>query len=93
MNAALQDALLGSVWDLAGDVGRLRRRCEPGSSLEHAADRLAGHVESLDLMLRPSAAELVAWNAPGDDEVVDEALRIVDERWRALQSRLGRKIA
>jgi hypothetical protein len=73
---------------LADDVGRLRRRVEPGSSLEHLAERLAGHVETLHLIVTPSAGELVAWHAPGDEEAIGEAIRIVDERWKRLQERL-----
>jgi hypothetical protein len=73
---------------LADDVGRLRRRIEPGSSLEHLADRLVGHVETLHLIVTPSAGELVMWTAPGDEEAIGEAIRIVDERWKRLQERL-----
>jgi hypothetical protein len=86
-------ALTTRVWDLAGDVGRLRRRVEPDSSLAYLCDRIAGHVESLHCILTPSAGELVAFTAPGDEDAIAEALRVVDDRWHRLQSRLGRKAA
>lgn len=73
---------------LADDVGRLRRGLDPGSSLRHAADRLAGNLESLDLMFGASAGELVAWYAPGDPEAVDAALEIIDARARVLRHRM-----
>lgn len=88
---SLAPALVVRVWELAGDVGRLRRRVEPGSSLEHLCDRLSSNVAAIDIMLRPTAAELVAWNAPGDEEAIAEALRLVDDHWRLLQTRLGMK--
>ena len=81
--------LRARIDELAAEVGRLRRRAEPESSLAHLADRLVGHVESLAAMVEPSAAELVAWTAPGDDEAVIEALRIVDDRRARLRVRLG----
>lgn len=87
MSAVLADR----VWELAGDVGRLQRRFASSDDelSAYLAARIAAHVSSIDLMLRPTAGELVAWNAPGDDEAVEEALRLVDEHWRQLQTRLG----
>jgi hypothetical protein len=81
--------------ELAGDVGRLRRRFSSnGDELSaHLADRIASHVEALHGIVMPSAGELVAWTAPGDEEAVEEALRLVDEWWRRLEHRLGKKTA
>lgn len=81
--------LRARVDELATEVARLRRYAEPETSLAFLADRMSGHVESLAAMLEPSAGELVAWTAPGDDEAVREALRIVDERRARLRARLG----
>jgi hypothetical protein len=89
VNAALVAVLLARVWELAEDVGRLGRRIDPDSSASFSVDRIASHVHAIDRMLRPTAAELVAWSAPGDDEAVDEALRIVDEQYRRLRQRMG----
>ena len=83
------DAIRSRLDELAGDVGRLRGRFEPGTWDGFMADRIAGHVESLVLMVEPTAGELVAWNAPGSDEAVDAALEIVDGRWEALRARIG----
>lgn len=80
--------------ELGRDVGVLRRRF---TSNEHTwtgewiADRIADHVETLDAMVSLSAGEIVACNAPGDDEAVEEALRIVEEREQMVRSKLGRK--
>jgi hypothetical protein len=83
--------------ELADDVGRLRRRFASNENAwtgDYIADRIAGHVESLVLMVEPSAAEIACCWAPGDDEAVDEAIRIVDERWDRLLWRLrGRRPA
>lgn len=85
-------ALRDHVWELARDVGMLRRRF---ASNEYAwtgvwlCDRIAGRVASIDLMLRPSAAELVAWTYPGDQETIEEAIRLVDDHWSRLQAQMG----
>lgn len=92
MNAPIPErALLDCVEALAADVGRLRRRVsgDPQSSLTHLVDRLAAGVQWLDLLLRPSAAEIAASWAPGDDDAIDEAIRIVDARNRELRGLLG----
>jgi hypothetical protein len=89
VNAALVAVLLARVWELADEVGRLSRRIDPDSSASFSVDRIASHVYAIDGMLRPTAAELVAWSAPGDDEAVDEALRIVEEHYRRLRRRMG----
>jgi len=73
------------LYELAADIGRLRRR-HPG---DHIVDRAACHVESLALMLEPTAAELAASIAPGDCGAITEAIRCVDQRHRALQHLLG----
>jgi hypothetical protein len=84
------------IAELAADVGRLRRRFasnENGWTSAYIADRMAGHVEALHCLATPSAAELVAWTAPGDEDAIDEAIQIVDERWRRLRSLLHREAA
>jgi len=80
------EALWGRVDELAADVGRLRRtlNAEQGTSLAWTLNRLAGHVESLDLMLRPSAGDLVRCGASPDT-----ALDVVDGRVSRLRSLLG----
>ena len=67
--------------ELAADIGRLRRRY-PG---DHIIERAANHVETLALMLEPCAAQLAAVSAPGDDDAIDEAIRVVDDRHRQLR--------
>jgi hypothetical protein len=81
----LSDGLL----ELASDVGRLRSRVEA----EHVyiVDRLAQRIVSLWLMVTPPAAVVAAETAPGDDEVVLEAIRLVDDRMQVLLRRLGGK--
>jgi hypothetical protein len=83
------EALRGHICELAADVGRLRRRLEPDSSLAQLADRIAGRILILDLLATPTAAELAATTAPGDDEALTEAIRIVDQRKLYLHSLLG----
>ena len=84
------EVLWARVDELATDVGRLRRRLtlDADSSAAHALDRIAGHVESLDLMLHPSAGDLVRRGAG-----VDAALREVDARLGRLRRVLGMKAA
>lgn len=81
--------LLCWIEDIARDVGRLRRRLEPGSSLAHTADRIASKLETLDAILYPPAAELAAASAPGREDAIVEAIRIVDEHERRLRQLLG----
>lgn len=78
---------------LADDVGRLQRRVDPESSLHHVVALVACHVEALYGFVDPTAAELAAWTAPGDDQAVLEALRLVDVRTESLRHRLGIKAA
>jgi hypothetical protein len=56
---------------------------------DHIIDRIASHVEALALMLEPTAAQLAAWWAPGQEEAILEAIRIVDARSRRLRELLG----
>jgi hypothetical protein len=93
MSGALLENLVGATWELAGDIGRLRRRLEPESSAGFTAARIAHQVACIDTMLRPSAAEIVGQSAPGDPDAIDEALRIVDEHDRRMRARLGEKAA
>lgn len=83
------NALRSRLDELAGDVGRLRQRLEPDTSLAHTADRIAGHVEALVLMVEPSAAEIAGVWAPGDDQAIGEAVRLVDNRHARLRHALG----
>jgi len=69
------------LYELAADIGRLRRRY-PG---DHILDRAATHVETLALMLEPCAAQLAACTAPGDEAAIVEAIRCVDDRHRQLR--------
>lgn len=73
---------------IATEVGRLRRRAATDTT-GCALDRLARHVESLDLMLRPSAAEIAACACPGDADAVAQAIKVVDARSRELRRLLG----
>ena len=43
-------------------------------------------------MLEPSAAQLAAHYAPGDESAITEAIRIVDERSRRLRHTLGLRV-
>lgn len=83
------DLLLDHLWSLAGELGRIRRAVDPDSSLVHAVDRACGHVLSIDAMLRPSAAEIAAMWAPGDETAITEAIRLVDDHDRQRRQRLG----
>lgn len=72
------NALASRIDALARDVGRLRRRLElngdPGRG-GYLVDALVGHVESLDVMLEPTAADLVRRGF-----TVEQALSVVDGR-------------
>ena len=74
--------------DLAEDVGRVRRRVEPETSLAWTLNRIAGHIQSVVLMVEPCAAEIAAWT-PEDEQAVEEAIREVDAKHRRLRERLG----
>jgi hypothetical protein len=83
------------VDELAGELGRLRRLLdlEPGSATEYRFDRVCGLVDLLDVVVQPTAAELVATIAPGDDQAVVEAIATVDRHAARLRRRLGLKAA
>jgi len=81
-------ALHNRIEELATDVGRLGRYIDPESSGHWILERVRGHIEAVTLMLEPTAAEIARWHAPGCDQAVDEAIRIVDARYRSLQHRL-----
>jgi len=86
-------ALASRIDLLAADVGRLRRRVDPESSLVHLADRLASHIEALYVMVEPTAGELVAWTSPGDEQAAAAAIAHVDARWNRLRGVLGKTAA
>jgi hypothetical protein len=69
---------------IAVEAGRLRRLAKPETSLFFAVDRLADHVESLDAMLAPCAAESCK------EYGVEQALLFVDGRSAHLRSLLAR---
>jgi hypothetical protein len=83
----------GQIDEAADLVGRLRRQLPEGAEYaEHLLDRLAAHIEVLDAIFTPTAADLFREFVVycGDEEVaVEEALRIVDARARQLRRRLG----
>lgn len=80
--------------ELAAVVGRLRRRVEGDAYAEHLVDWLAGDVDVLDSMMRPSAGEICAANirfGADEDEAVVAAVSDVDDRVRHLRSLLREK--
>lgn len=92
MNEAEAVALFSRVDAIAADVGRLRRRFASNPDAwtgGYIADRIAGNLQTLDAMMRPTAAELVAWTFPGDEEAVEAALEVVDKRDEDLRRLLG----
>lgn len=82
-------ALHGRALEIAEDIGRLNRLTEPDSYISHIADRLASGVDSLLLMLEPTAAQLAGQYAPGDAVAISEAIRIVDARHTVRRELLG----
>ena len=70
--------------ELAADLGRIRRRLNGDEYGSHLVDRAAGRVHTIDALLWPTAAELVA---TGDTP--HAALATVDARTRQLASLLG----
>jgi hypothetical protein len=89
------NAMRGTIDGLAVEVGRLRRRTEPESSLFHLVGRIAGYVESLDCQTFPSAGELYPefFSICGDHDVaLSEALRVVDTRRDHLRSVLAERV-
>jgi hypothetical protein len=93
LSALVTRALFDRIWEVANQVGLLRRRVEPETNLGFLADRLADNVSSVYLLLTPSAGELVSRWAPNDEEAASAAVDIVDREWDRLQRRLGRNKA
>jgi hypothetical protein len=87
----LHHALHNRLNELATDTGRLKRRLDPASGAYWISERIADHIEAITSMVEPTAAELAAWTAPGQDEAIAEAIAIVDARYRSLQQRLRRE--
>lgn len=78
---------------LVEDVGRLRRRLDhETSSLCHMGDRIAGHAHALYWFTEPTAGDLVASHAPGDENAIKAALEHVDQQERLLIGRLGGRL-
>jgi hypothetical protein len=71
---------------LAADVGRLRRRLNGDSYDGWLAWRLGEHVDALDAMVSPNAADIYNEHPLAG---VDEALATVDARARELRVLLG----
>lgn len=87
-----ETAFLARLDELAADIGRLRRQLEPEGYPGFLAARIAGHVETLDAIVRPTAADLysVFLAVCGDEQVaVDEALEVVYRRADTLRSLLS----
>ena len=87
-------AITHHVDAIAADVNRLRRQAEPESSLAHLADRLAGHVESIDAIVQPNAHDLYLEHlaiagSTADALCLDAALRFTEQRQRQLRQQLG----
>jgi hypothetical protein len=84
-------AIARAVDQMAGDLGRLRRRFDSndGWSGLWLVDRLAGHVLTLDGVVCASAGELVAWTYPGDPETADAAIEVVERHAHDQRTRLG----
>jgi hypothetical protein len=82
------EALHNRINALADDIGRLQRHTQPDTSLAHLCDRLASHAQALHTFVTPSAGQLAAWYAPGDDQAVQGALETVDAWDRAFCARL-----
>ncbi len=80
MTGREREAAARLLLELAGICGRLARDVARAGEL----------LEALDVALQPSAAELVAEFAPGDDEAVEAALAAVDARRDHLRRLLGR---
>ncbi len=72
--------LMARVSEIADDVGRLRRL----GYASHILDRLANHVESLDGMVRPTAAELYR-----EGLSVDDAIGVVESERAECRQRLA----
>lgn len=92
-------ALIARVELLADDVGRLRRALgvgDKGSYGELLLERICGHVETLDAMLRPTAADRQHAHLTfglDEAEAVREALALAEDDARACSRRLGRSQA
>lgn len=84
--------ILTRLDELAADIGRLKRLTH-GELADWQLDRMAANVESLAVMFEPTAAELVAWYAPGDDVAIEHALRHVDRRAARWRRKLGLEAA
>lgn len=77
--------------ELARDVGRLRHHVDSDSYGGMLLSRIADRVETIDLIISPTAHELyidrLVLGVPEDDAVAD-ALACVDARTRTLQTLL-----
>ena len=93
--ASTPPAMTSRLYELADVLGRFRRQLnpEPDGLIEWRLNLAAGHVEALIGMIEPTAAEIVAFTYPGDDEATAEALHIVDARHARLRAQLGYKAA
>lgn len=79
------------VDELARDVGRLRRYVS-GDYGMHLLDRIAGRVETLDVLVRPTAAAIYQENldyGASEDKALVMALAGIDDPARELRRLLG----
>jgi hypothetical protein len=80
------NALVFQLEEASRELGRLRRRIPADGYDAHLVDRIGAHLDIVDSILQPSAAELVA-----SGETVDMALAEVDARARRVRTLLGEK--
>lgn len=88
----MRSLLRRRIDSLALDVGRLRRHLDAETYGSFLAERVADHVDALDALLEPTAADYCRGNLAfglSDEEAVAEALETVDDRCRELSALLG----
>jgi hypothetical protein len=81
-------AFLANLEDIAGDVGRLRRRLPADGYDAFLVDRIGSRIDILDGLVQPTAGELVA-----DGEATDAALAHVDARRNQIRMLTGERAA
>ena len=84
LDLAVSPGLAHHLEAAACEVRRVRYVAEPDSSLGYLADRLAGHLEALWLLVAASASDYVRAGFE-----VSEAIELVDRHAEKLHSRMG----